>query len=196
MDLTRRLGLATPDKTVKGTLFRAAFAELERQAPEHPKLAELKERHVKSAWRDFSNFPVADYLKLVYDGADLIEPKAGNPAEALAQLGGAVTMSFLNSAVGRLALTMGSGKDPIALLSYAPGVYGVSANYGQRTFVRLGATQGLLKIRNDFMPADYHFGVIRTGVKINGHTPKVELQKLGLLDVDIVVTWQADGAAA
>lgn len=189
------MALATPQDTVKGALFRSIFGELERRIADHPKLPELKERFEKSAWREFSNFPVSEYLQLVYAGAELLESTVGGLDKALEVLGGAVCQNFLSSAVGKLAVTMGSGKDPIALLSYAPSVYAVSASYGKRTFVRRGANEGVLQIRRDFLPPPYHLGVIRAGVAINGHHSEVRAEPLSLLDVDLVTRIPSTQAA-
>lgn len=185
-NLAQRIRLSTPQDTVKGALFRALLAELDRRIPADPKLPEFRKRFEKSAWREFSNFPVAEYLELVHQAADLLEPTVGGIPAAFSVIGAAVCNSFLSSAVGKLAVTMGSGKDPIALLSYAPSVYGVSASYGTRTFVRRGPDEAVLQIRRDFLPPDYHLGVIRTGLAINGHAAQVRAEPLSLLDLDLI----------
>lgn len=186
-ELQQRIDQSTPQDTVKGSLFRSVLAELERRVPGHPRLPELKGQFGKSAWSEFSNFPVAEYLRLVYQGAELLEPNAGGFSQGLTELGAIVATAFLHSAVGKLALTMGSGKDPIALLSFAPSVYAVSANYGKRTFVRRAPDEGALQLRRDFLPAEYHLGVVQAGVRVNGHEAHVEVQPISLLDCDVVV---------
>lgn len=186
-ELAQRIEQSTPEDTVKGSLFRSLLMELDRRIPDHPGLPELKNRFAKSAWRDFSNFPVGEYLTLLFLGAELLEATVGGHQEALTELGFGVSSSFLSSAVGRLALTMGSGKDPIALLSFAPAAYSVTASYGTRTFVRRGPDEGVLQLRRDFVPPAYHLGVIRAGVQVNGHDARVEVEPISLLDCDVVV---------
>ena len=188
-DLARRLGLAKATDTIKGTVFRAVLSEIERHvAADDPRLAELRKSFAKRAWQEFSSFPIAEYLKLVYAAADLIEPKAGSPRQAMNQLGYSVTNAFLTSPIGKVATSIASGKKAVDVLSYAPGVYGVSASYGQRTFVRLSDHQAMLKIRGDFMPPDYHLGVIRCGLETFGHKVQLEVKTFGLLDADYTMT--------
>lgn len=188
-DLAQRIALSTPQDTVKGSLFRSVVAVLEQRLPEDPRIPELKTRFVKSVWRDFSNFPVGEYLTLVYTAAELLEPVTGGIREAQTALGHGVSLAFLDSAVGKLALTMTSGRDPLAMLSYAASVYAVSASYGKRTYLRSGPHEAVLQLRRDFLPPDYHRGAVMAGVQFHGHAADVEVQSLSLLDMDVLVRY-------
>lgn len=188
-ELAGRIALTTPHDTVKGSIFRSVVVELEKRLPDDPRIPELRARYVKSAWRDFSNFPVTEYLTLVYQAAELIEPIVGGFREALTALGHGVALAFLDSAVGKLALTMTSGRDPLAMLSYAASVYAVSASYGRRTYLRRGPHEAVLQLRRDFMPPDYHRGAVRAGVQYHGHQADVEVESLALLDMDVIVRY-------
>jgi uncharacterized protein (TIGR02265 family) len=188
-DLSQRIALSTPQDTVKGSIFRSVVVELERRLPDDPRIPELRSRYVKSAWRDFSNFPVAEYLTLVYQAAELLEPLTGGFEEALTALGHGVSLAFLDSAVGKLALTMTSGRDPLAMLSYAASVYAVSASYGRRTYLRRGPHEAVLQLRRDFMPPAYHRGAVRAGVSFHGHPADVEVESFSLLDMDVLVRY-------
>lgn|GEM_PF-4828146 len=188
-ELAQRIALSTPQDTVKGSLFRSVVTELERRLPDDPRIPELKTRFVKSAWRDFSNFPVGEYLTLVYAAAELLETKTGSFREGLSELGHGVSLAFLDSAVGKLALTMTRGRDPLAMLSYAASVYAVSASYGKRTYLRRGPHEAVLQLRRDFLPADYHRGAVRAGVQFHGHPADVEVESFSLLDLDVIVRY-------
>lgn len=191
-DLDARLRLAGAGHTVKGSLFRTVCLELQRLLPASAGRDALVDEHLKAPWQEFSNYPVAEYLKLVYGSAELLEARAGSYDDALSLLGFRVGDAFLKSVVGRLAVMMASGKTPLDILSYAPAVYAPTANYGKRTFVRLGPDRAVFQVREDFLPPQYHLGAVRCGVGINGHAPNVELKPLGLMDCDVVVTWRAD----
>jgi uncharacterized protein (TIGR02265 family) len=191
-DLDARLRLAGPAHHVKGSLFRSVCAELAKLPDELPGRDALIARHQKAAWQEFSSFPVGDYLELVFASAALLEPGLGGFGPALTELGARVSDAFLRSVVGRLAVMMASGKSPLDVLSYAPAAYAPTANYGKRTFERVGPHEAVLHVREDFLPPSYHLGVVRSGVSINGHHPEVELRPLGLLDCDVVVRWSEE----
>lgn len=188
-DLDARLALAGPDRTIKGAPFRAVCAELQHSAPQGPARDALIATHKKAAWQELASFPVADYLRLSFSAAALLEPQVGSFDAALSHLGFKVADSFLKSVVGRVALLMATGKTPLDILSYAPATYAPVSNYGKRTFARLGPDEAVFRVREDYLPAAYHLGVIRCGTQVNGHTPTVEAKALSLLDCDVVVRW-------
>ena len=193
-DLAARLALATAEHTVKGAPFRSVCAELQ-SLPASAARDTLMATHKKAAWQELASFPVADYLRLAFSAAELLEPQTGSFDAALTLLGFKVADAFIKSVVGRVAVMMATGKNPLDILSYAPVTYAPVSSYGKRTFARLGPGEAVFRVREDFLPAAYHLGAIRCGMGINGHTPEVEAKTLSLLDCDVVVRWSPPAVA-
>ena len=189
VDLEKRLAMAKATDVVKGSLFNGVCAALDKMAPDHPRTKELVAQNRKAFWEEFTDHPVSAYLQLVIDAAEVVEPRYGGAVPALRAIGAAGGRAFLSSVVGRLAVRMVGGKAPIDILSYAPAVYGPSASYGKRWFTRTSATVGTFHCRQEFLPPNYHVGLLPEGVQINGHRVTVEAQVLHLLDADYRVTW-------
>jgi uncharacterized protein (TIGR02265 family) len=188
-DLDARLALASAAHTVKGAPFRSICAELQQSLPASATRDALLVTHKKAAWQELASFPVTDYLRLAFSAAALLEPQAGSFDAAMTLLGFKVSDAFLKSVVGRVAVMMASGKTPLDILAYAPATYAPVSNYGKRTFARLGPGEAVFRVREDYLPAAYHLGVIRCGMGINGHMPTVEVRSLSLLECDVVVRW-------
>jgi uncharacterized protein (TIGR02265 family) len=189
-DLENRIRRSKATDCVKGSLFNGICAAVERMLPNNPDAKELIKKYRKPFWMELSDQTVASYLNLVADTADLIELRlAGGPVAAIRAVGAMGGQAFLNSLVGRLALRTVASKAPIEVLSYAPAVYGPSANYGKRWFTRVSEREGIFHCRGDFMPPDYHVGLLPEGVQVNGHRVHVEAKVFDLLDADYRVVW-------
>jgi uncharacterized protein (TIGR02265 family) len=189
VDFENRIRVASPKDTVKGSFLNGICHTLEKLLPGDPRQKELVRRYRKPLWMEFTDHPVTEFLALTYDGAELVEGLFQSPALAMQSLGRGAGRGFLESVVGRIAVRLASGKDPVDILAYGPATYAPGATYGKRWFTRNGPTQGTFHMRNDFMPPDYHLGVLPEGVGINGHSTRIEARVLGLLDADYVVTW-------
>jgi uncharacterized protein (TIGR02265 family) len=189
VDLEKRLQRAKPTDCVKGSLFNGICAAVERMVPESPRARELVLKNRKPFWMELSDHPVASYLTLIIEAADLLEPRIGGSAPTLRAIGRAGAQAFLGSLVGRLAVRTVSSRAPIEVLSYAPAVYGPSASYGKRWFTRVSDREGIFHCRGDFLFPEYHVGVVTEGVQVNGHRVRVEAKVLDLLDADYRVVW-------
>jgi len=189
VDLEKRLRVARPSDVVKGALFNGVCAAIQSLALDDPAARQLLVRHRKAHWREFTDHPVADYLNLVIDAAEVLEPRFGGAVPALRAVGAAGGRAFLASLVGRLAVRAVANRDPIDVLSHAPAVYGASASYGKRWFTRINDRTGIFHCREDFLPPDYHVGLLPEGVQVNGHRVRIEANVFDLLGADYRVTW-------
>ncbi|MGE6757286.1 DUF2378 family protein [Corallococcus interemptor] len=139
----------------------------------------------------FFNYPVATFLKLAQVAARVLSPRWGGFDEALRQMGMQATRSFLESAVGRTFLLLAAG-DPRKLVTNLPSGYQMAVSYGERTVDWKGDGDALLIMRRDFMPPAYHEGVLREVLTMVGaRNPRVQGRKLGLLDTEYRITWEA-----
>ncbi|RKI73669.1 DUF2378 family protein [Corallococcus sp. AB049A] len=139
----------------------------------------------------FFNYPVATFLKLSQVAARVLSPRWGGFDEALRQMGMQATRSFLESAVGRTFLLLAAG-DPRKLVTNLPSGYQMAVSYGERTVDWKGDGDALLTMRRDFMPPAYHEGVLREVLTMVGaRNPRVQGRKLGLLDTEYRISWEA-----
>jgi uncharacterized protein (TIGR02265 family) len=189
VDLEKRLRVIRPTDTVKGSLFNGICAALQSMAPEDPVARQLVARHRKTHWSELTDHPVADYLTLVIDAAEVLEPRFGGPVQALRAVGAVGGRAFLGSLIGRLAVRAVANQDPIDVLSHAPRLYGASASYGNRWFTRVSDRVGIFHCHRDFLPPDYHVGLVPEGAQVNGHRVQIEANVYDLLDADYRVTW-------
>ena len=191
-ELRARIDMTRTSHMLRGSVFRALVNEVEKHLPlEDQRLMHIRKRYDKGALADLFNYPVSDWLEVLWDAADAVEPTYGNQVNALRAMGKAVADSFLSSVVGRLAQSIGANKKPMEMLFHAPAVYASGASYGKRTPIRLDERHGLLKIREDFAPADYHVGMLQQGLSINGHKIQCKAHVYGLCEYDIEVEWLA-----
>ena len=191
-ELRARIDMTRSSDMLRGSVFRALVNEVERHLPQQdPRLEKLRKRYDRGALADLFNYPVSEWLEVLWDAADAVEPTFGTPEKALHAMGRSVADSFLSSVVGRLAQSIGANKKPMEMLFHAPAVYASGASYGKRTPVRLDDHHGLLKIREDFAPAAYHVGMLQQGLRINGHNIQCRARVYGLCEYDIEVEWVA-----
>ena len=134
VDFQSRIHIASPKDTVKGSFLNGMCLTLEKLLPGDPKQKELVRRFRKPLWMEFMDHPVTEFLTLTYEGAELIESLFSTPPEAMHALGRGAGRNFLESVVGRIAVRLASGKDPVDILAYGPATYAPGASYGKRWF--------------------------------------------------------------
>src|SRR5262249_55157252 len=86
-ELRRRLSLATPADTVRGlsflTLMDAVRLDLGEEA-----LAQFLSKSQEKSYKSFFNYPVSEYLVLLYHGAWMLSEKHGGFDEAIRRIAG------------------------------------------------------------------------------------------------------------
>lgn len=187
VELAERIAQTRPSDLLRGSIFHAVINEVARRCPEHPDLHLLKARHGQRALRALHFYPAADWLDLLWDAGDMLEPLAGSTEGALDELGAAVCRHFLDSLVGKLALALGGRGSPIDRVLHAPATYSAGASYGHRTVERVSRDLAIVRIQGDIAPCAYHVGLIRAGVERAGHPVRVEGKATGLLSCDVTV---------
>jgi uncharacterized protein (TIGR02265 family) len=110
-----------------------------------------------AGWMSFFRYPVADLLRLVDGGAELVmREQALTYSQVLEQLGSATAGRFLESPLGR-AFRLITGRDPHAGLSSSMSSARNSSTYGERGYQRIGHSQALLTFKGEMMgPAWVH----------------------------------------
>ena len=188
VDLEKRLRLIRPTDTVKGSLFNGICAALQSMAPEDPVARQLVARHRKAHWSELADHPVADYLTLVIDAAEVLEPRFGGPVQALRAVGAVGGRAFLGSLIGRLAVRAVANQDPMTSSATPPGSTGrrpATATAGSPA----SATASASSTATATSSPDYHVGLVPEGAQVNGHRVQIEANVFDLLDADYRVTW-------
>jgi uncharacterized protein (TIGR02265 family) len=189
-ELRIRQSLSKPSDVLRGSVFRTLVEHTKHHLPEKsPGLQKVCAHYGRGPLSDLFNYPVHDWLALLWDVTDALEPKLGGINPSLESIGAAVVTSFLSSPVGKVAVTLGSNRTPIDMLFNVPGVYAAGASYGKRKPERLGPRVGRVEMRGDFAPPPYHVGLLRQGLAVYGHKVDVKAKVYGLVDYDMEVTW-------
>jgi uncharacterized protein (TIGR02265 family) len=186
-ELAERVAATRPSDLLRGSIFHAVLNEVVRRCPEHPDLPLLRAQHGQRALRALHFYPASDWLTLLWDAADMLEPVAGSTSTALEEVGAAVCRHFLDSLVGKLALALGGRGSPVDRVMHAPTTYSAGASYGQRTVERISRELAVLTIDQDIAPCPYHVGLIRAGVERSGQPVRVTGRAIALLRCEITV---------
>ena len=191
-DLASRLALANPEDTCKGMFFNGLFRAVSR-AQGQAAADVLRQVGRGQKFVDFFNYPIADFLPMAWHAAAV----AGSGADTVAlergirSLGRQATDDFLSTAVGKTLLLL-AGSDPRRLMASLASGYKTAVSYGVRALVWQGQTRCLFTMRRDFMPHPYHEGVLlQVLTTVGARGLQVKVTRVGLLDTDNEVSWEA-----
>jgi uncharacterized protein (TIGR02265 family) len=155
----RRLSeLATPQDTTRGLFFNSLLESV-RTLGDEAALARCQEALGGQGYVAFFNYPVAQLLRLCGTAVEELSGRHGGPGNAARMLGRRATADFLSSAVGN-AVRMMAGKDLKLFMSGVQTIYRMAASYGERKVEWRGPTSGHLLMRRNFLPVEYHEGVL------------------------------------
>ncbi|HEY6005630.1 MAG TPA: TIGR02265 family protein [Anaeromyxobacter sp.] len=186
-ELRQRVAATTKDDVSRGLSFNRLFMLVRERLGDDAARACDPER--KGARTDFFNYPVADYLKIAWDAADLLEPRIGSIDAVWTELGRITVKGFLSSAIGKTLFAL-TGKDPRRVVSAGPSSYRSVVSYGERKVEWLGEKHARMTFRRDFMVSGYHRAVILTALQaIDAKNARVEARVLSLLDSDYDIAW-------
>jgi uncharacterized protein (TIGR02265 family) len=192
-DLAGRLALARPSDQARGMFFNNvldAVAEL-------PDGAALREqcRALGGGRRfvDVVNYPIADFLRMVFPAALLRAERDGSVEAAFDGFGQRAIGAFLGSPMGKVLL-MVAGSNVRTVLQNAPSAYATAVTYGERTLVWPEPLHCVMAMRRDFMPPAYHVGLLRQTIeRLTGTRARVEGWTTGPLDTTYDMRWDSPG---
>jgi len=188
VDLTARLGQATPKDTCKGMFFNGVLQATEQLVGDDARADALSKSGEKK-FVDFFNYSIARFLPMAYCSAEHLMKAEGGWEGAFRRLGRQATDDFLATAVGKTLLLL-AGSDPRRLINSLPSGYKTAVSYGQRAVVWTGPTTCVLSMRRDFMPHPYHEGVLLQVIETIGvKRVSVQGKRVTLLDADYTVNW-------
>jgi uncharacterized protein (TIGR02265 family) len=189
-ELKRSLALATPADSVRGMFFRSVM-EVMRALGDEAAVERCVEACGERRFVDFTCYPTASFLRLLWSAAGLLENGYGSFEGALRALGRRGATDFLSSSTGRplQALLLGN---PKRLLESLPMAYAVASANGGRCTVTFGAPgNALIILERDFLPREYVEGALATALEVVGtREPRVRGRSTGPLSVEYMVSWK------
>lgn len=185
-DLERRIAAATADDTVRGVVFKATSRFIREQLGDPAARACDPARRARV---EFLSYPVAEYLRLAWAGADALEQRLGSVEAGFFAFGDAAMRDVFGTLLGRTLLSL-AGDDMRQLLSQVGPGYKATVGYGERTVDFPGERHAHFVFRHDFLVPEFHCGVISAAVKaLGGHAVAAAGRQIGPLDFEIDVTW-------
>jgi uncharacterized protein (TIGR02265 family) len=186
-DLAQRIAAATPSDTSRGLNFNTVFglvSELKGEAA-----AKKLDRHGKGSRVDFFSYPIAEYLAITWDAADLLEGQLGSIDGVFHELGRRTITGFLASLLGKTVFAM-SGRDPRRVIASGPAGYRSAVSYGERKVEFLGERSARMVFQRDFMPAAFHSIVIQTALQAtDARNIRVTARDTGFLGSEYQIAW-------
>jgi uncharacterized protein (TIGR02265 family) len=186
-DLDQRLAAATAKDTVRGVAFDGLFGVVREHASASAAIAVDPLR--KGRRTPFFSYPVADFLRIAWDAADVLETRGLAFAESLFQFGHAAAASVFASALGR-TLSAIADMDPARLLAHTSAGYKAVVSYGDRKVELISHGHARIAFRHDFLVPSYHCGVFVGAVEaVGGKDVKARGVQNGLLEATYEITW-------
>jgi uncharacterized protein (TIGR02265 family) len=188
-ELELRLAAATPADTVRGLIFNAIFSVVREAAGDEAARACDPSR--KGQRTEFFNYPVTDFLRIIWDAADRLEGKVGGGDAAFYRIGHRAGELVLGSMLGKTLLALAGTGGPKQLLSHAPGGYRATVSYGERLVSWPSETHARFVFIRDFLLPAFHCGVLAVGAeRAGGRSVKAVGRQTGPLEAVYDVTWQ------
>ncbi|HSP77929.1 MAG TPA: TIGR02265 family protein [Myxococcaceae bacterium] len=183
-----RLGLATPQDTVRG-LFFLSMLEVVRALTDEATVERCLEATGEREFLEFFNYPASLLIRLTFTAGHELSARHGSFDEALRHLGRQAMADFFASAMGRSLLNL-PGQDIRHLVSSMQTMYRMTMSYGERQVVWEGPTRGRLLLTRNFIPAPYHEGGLRTTLdKMGAPHVRVTGTQTALLDSEYEFSW-------
>src|SRR5512133_3367281 len=187
-DLQARLAATTAKDTARGLAFNALFDALDEHLGRDAAVAADPDR--KGRRTEFFSYPVSDFLRIAFDGADRLEKKLGSVDEAFRSFGYRTTTNVLGSMMGATMIALAGKNGLRALLGQAVTGYRATVSYGDRKLEWVGPRHARFTFENDFLVPQYHCGVFLAAVDAVGATlEKLEGKSTGPLSAVYEIAW-------
>ncbi|XXF75936.1 TIGR02265 family protein [Myxococcaceae bacterium GXIMD 01537] len=187
-ELGQRLAFATREDTVRGIFF-CGVLDVANRMGEPGTSARLRAEVGELSFSGYFTYPIADFLPLAFNVAQMLAARCGGFSHALRLIGRQSTQDFLSSLAGRtlLALTM---SNPRRLVTSIPGAYRATVSYGERKVEWTGERSARITMLRDFMPSTYHEGTLQAALEAIGcKQARVRGRQLSILDSSYELSW-------
>jgi uncharacterized protein (TIGR02265 family) len=165
-DLAQRIAICKPEDTVRGFIFKSVYGLVEQRLGHAGVERMLQQLRVNKMPVDFFSYPSADFLRLLYTAADVLEPQYPSVEEAIRACGAATVTGFFKSYVGNTLVKLIGMNDPKRLFSSVDTVYSTLVSYGKRSFEDLGPGRFRLDYKGDMQPVYFHEGAVTEAVRV------------------------------
>jgi uncharacterized protein (TIGR02265 family) len=187
-DLGARLAAATPQDTARGLAFNALFDALEEHLGKAEAVALDPERKARRV--EFFSYPVSDYLRISFAGADRMSEKLGSPEAAFHAFGERVLAHVFGSKIGATMFALAGKNGLRALLGQTVSGYRMMVSYGVRRLEWVGERHARIIFERDFLVPAYHCGIFLAGVKAAGaKAERIEGRQTGPLSSTYEIVW-------
>lgn len=191
-DLATRIAAATPQDTARGLTFNALFDTIEEHLGREVALA--LDPAKKAHRTEFFSYPVAEFLRIAYDGADRLERKLGSTDAAFRAYGYRTTSNVFSSQVGATMIALGGRSGLRGLLAQAMTGYRAMVSYGERKLEWVGERHARFTFEKDFLVPAYHTGVfLASGDAVGAKIQRVDAQATGTFSAIYDVVWSEPG---
>lgn len=165
-DLAQRIAVCKPEDTVRGFIFKSVYGLVEQRAGSAGTERLLQQLRVTKMPVDFFSYPVADFLRLIYAAADILEPQYPSVEDAIRACGASTATGFFKSYVGNTLVKLIGMNDPKRLFTSVDTVYSTLVSYGKRSFEDLGPNRFRLDYKGDMQPIYFHEGTLTEAVRV------------------------------
>jgi uncharacterized protein (TIGR02265 family) len=187
-DMQARIAATTPRDTARGLTFNALFDTIEEHLGKDAAVATDPER--KGHRTEFFSYPVADFIRIAFEGADRLERKLGSVDEAFRAFGYRTTTNVLGSMMGATMIALAGKNGLRALLGQAVTGYRATVSYGERKLEWLGPHHARFTFEHDYLVPQYHCGVFLAAVDaVGAKLEKLEGKSTGLLSAVYEIAW-------
>lgn len=188
-ELLRRVALATPSDTVRGMSFHSALDAVREELGDEA-LKRCLDSSVDKSFKSFFNYPVQDYLRLLYGSAWELQAKFGTFDNAVRRISSGIAPSFMGSIVGRAFMLL-TKEGPKQLISHMPVAFRAAASFGEITIQWKGPRQGVLHTRRDFLlPMNHEGGLLGLFRTLGLPGGQAQGRMVGPLDNEVEFSWE------
>ena len=185
-ELEQRLALVGPKDTSRGFLFGTALEVVRSEGT----AAALKRCALAAGGEHFTAFfsyPITTLLKLTYAAARELRVLHGSFNGAMEHLGLRAAPRFLDSASGKMLLSL-VGKEPRRLLESMPTAYKTAWDHGQCRLTWRGPQRGQLHYTS-VIPVSYFVGSVRQVLSAARLEGRVVGQQESLTESTVDFSW-------
>jgi uncharacterized protein (TIGR02265 family) len=187
--LEARLAAVGPTDTARGLVFNALFDTLEEHLG--PAAAKACDPSGKGHRAEFISYPVRDALQIAFRGADQLERVVGSVEHAFRAFGYRTTTNLFASRLGATLLAMVARGGLREILGQTATAYRSVVSYGERELEWLGARHLRMRCRHDYLPPEFHLGVLEAAADSKGvQIVVLQGKATGLLDAVFELAWE------
>jgi uncharacterized protein (TIGR02265 family) len=187
-ELQRRLSLTTPADTVRGLAFHTILDAVRTDLGDEA-LARCLSQTQEKTYKSFFNYPVSQYLILLYNGAWMLSETHGGFDNAVRRIAGGIAPGFLGSVVGKAFMLL-TKEGPRQLISNMPVAFRSAASFGEVVVQWSGPRSGMLVTKRDFLLYLNHEGGLMGLFRALGlPNARVQGRQTGPLDNEVEFSW-------